>query len=84
MDAVGLGDLQPELNALSKEGEWDKLGSYIDDPFLDAFCTRGKPEDIAGKLKAKYGQYADRLAIYAPYSAPDEMWARIIAQLKSE
>ena len=83
MDAVGLGDLQPELNALSKEGKWDKLGAYIDDSFLEAFCTRGKPEEIAGKLKAKYGQYADRLAIYAPYAAPDEMWRKIISQLKS-
>jgi probable F420-dependent oxidoreductase len=84
MDAVGLGHLQPELNALSKEGKWDKLGNYIDATFLEAFCTSGKPEDIAGKLKAKYGKYADRLAIYAPYAAPDEMWRKIISQLKSE
>ncbi|MFL3656102.1 MAG: TIGR03617 family F420-dependent LLM class oxidoreductase, partial [Halioglobus sp.] len=30
MEAVGYGDLQPELNRLSKEGRWDELGSYID------------------------------------------------------
>ena len=83
MDAVGLGDLQPVLNALSKEGKWDELGNYINDDFIDAFCTRGKPEDIAGLLKAKYGNYADRLAIYAPYAAPDAMWKRIIQELKS-
>ncbi len=83
MEAVGLGDLQPRLNALSKEGKWDELGGYINEEFLDAFCTRGKPEDIAGMLKAKYGKYADRLAIYAPYAAPDEMWKKIIRQLKA-
>ncbi len=83
MDAVGLGDLQPVLNALSKEGKWDALGNYINDEFIDAFCTRGKPEDIAGLLKAKYGKYADRLAIYAPYAAPDAMWKKIIQDLKS-
>ena len=83
MAAVGLGDLQPKMNALSKQGKWDELGSYVDDHFVDAFCTRGKPEEIAGKLKAKYGDYADRLAIYAPYAAPDAMWKRIISDLKA-
>jgi probable F420-dependent oxidoreductase len=84
MTAVGLGDLQPTLNTLSKAGKWDELGKYINEDFLDAFCTRGKPDEIAGMLKAKYGKYADRLAIYAPYAAPDAMWKKIIAELKAD
>ena len=83
MEAVGYEDLQPELNALSKQGKWDALGSYIDDDFLEHFTTRGAPSEIAAKLKDKYGQYADRLAIYAPYAAPDDMWRKIIAELKN-
>ena len=83
MDAVGYGDLQPELNRLSKEGRWEQLGSHIDDAFLHAFATRGRPEEIAGKLRQKYGAHADRLAIYAPYAAPDAMWSSIIAELKA-
>ena len=83
MEAVGYEDLQPELNALSKQGKWDALGSYIDDDFLEHFTTRGSPEEIAAKLKDKYGKYADRLAIYAPYAAPDDMWRKIIVELKN-
>ncbi len=83
MEAVGYGDLQPELNRLSKEGKWDQLGAHIDEAFLDAFTTRGKPEEIPALLKQKYGPYADRLAVYAPYAAPDDMWAQILAELKS-
>ncbi len=83
MNAVGLGDLQPILNTLSKEGKWQELGTYINDDFLQAFCTRGKPDEIAGLLKEKYGKYADRLAIYAPYAAPDSMWKKIVGQLKN-
>src|SRR5690554_1008404 len=82
MDAIGMGDLQPTLNRLSKEGKWDALGGYIDEDFLEAFCTRGEPHEIADKLKEKYGDYADRLAIYAPYAAPDAMWKNIITALK--
>lgn len=83
MDAVGYGDLQPELNRLSKEGRWEELGSYIDEAFLEAFATIGKPGEIAAKLRHKYGAHADRLAIYAPYAAPDAMWSSIIADLKA-
>ena len=83
MEAIGRGDLQPELNRLSKAGRWQELGTHIDDAFLDAFTTRGAPNEIAGKLLAKYGAHADRLAIYAPYAAPDAMWKAIIAAIKS-
>ncbi len=82
MDAVGYGDLQPELNRLSKAGQWEELGKQIDDTFLEAFATIGEPGEIAAKLRQRYGEHADRLAIYAPYAAPDAMWADIIAELK--
>lgn len=83
MEAIGYGELQPELNRLSKEGRWDELGSYIDETFVEAFATVGEPGEIASKLKARYGGHADRLAIYAPYAAPDEMWRGILAELKA-
>jgi probable F420-dependent oxidoreductase len=84
MEAVGYGDLQPELNRLSKEGAWDELGQHIDADFLAAFTTCGEPHEIAAKLREKYGEHADRLAIYAPYAAPDSMWQSIIADLKGQ
>jgi probable F420-dependent oxidoreductase len=83
MEAVGYGDLQPELNRLSKEGRWEELGSHIDQAFLDAFTVSGAPDEISGRLLEKYGAFTDRLAIYAPYEAPDAMWAAIIAGLKA-
>ena len=82
MEAVGFEGLQPILNQLSKEGKWAELGNRIDDDFVDAFTTQGRPEEIAGKLREKYGPHADRLAIYAPYDAPDSMWREIISELK--
>ena len=82
MEAIGYGDLQPELNRLSKEGRWEELGEHIDQIFLDAFTTIGRPQEIAGKLREKYGAHADRLAIYAPYIAPDTMWSSILVALK--
>ena len=76
--------LRDELRAYFAQLMTPELGEHIDDDFLEAFTTRGAPEEIAGKLLAKYGQHADRLAIYAPYAAPDGMWKKIVEGLKRE
>jgi len=34
-------------------------------------------------LLDKYGSNADRLAIYAPYAAPDSVWKTVVAGLKT-
>ena len=35
LELHGWGDLQPELNRLSKQGEWVKMGELIDDDVLE-------------------------------------------------
>mgnify|MGYP003635504891 FL=1 len=82
MAAMGFGDLQPELNRLSKSGDWEALGEHIDDDFMEAFAVTAHPGDVAASLLARYGDCADRLAIYAPYDAPDAMWREILQDLK--
>src|SRR5262249_53394878 len=47
LDAHGWGDLQPELNKLSKVGQWAEMGKLIDDRMLDAFTVRAEPKDVA-------------------------------------
>ena len=59
------------------------MGQHIDDTFVEAFATVGEPQEIAAKLHARYGAHADRLAIYAPYAAPDAMWSEILQGLKA-
>lgn len=82
MDAIGYGDLQPVLNKLSKEGRWDEMSGLIDDGFIAAFATCGEPSQIASRLKAKYGDVATRLGIYAPYQSSPDVWPSVIRDLK--
>ncbi len=84
MTALGYGELQPELNIMSKEGRWDELATLVDDSFVDAFAIVAEPKDVAQQLHERYGDIADRVSIYAPYAAPDEMWANIIRDIKSQ
>ena len=80
LDSIGVGELQTELNVMSKQGRWAEMGSLITDDMLDAFGIVGPPEEIAGRLLARYGDIVDRTsAAYA--NLPKDARAKIIAEL---
>src|SRR5487761_2713948 len=70
LELHGWGDLQTELNALSKGGEWDEMGRRIPDEILETFAVRGTPEEIPGRLQGRFGDLIDRLSLYMPYGGP--------------
>ena len=71
LDVEGWGDLQPELNALSKTGDVMAMISLVDDAMVDTLAVRGTPEECAAELKRRFGDLADRVCCYFPgYDAP--------------
>ncbi len=83
LESIGRGELQKELNVLSKKGGWLEMAAAIDDELLDQIAVVGAREEIAGKLKARYGDWADRLSPVAPYSPDTDHWQDIVHQLGS-
>lgn len=73
LDASGWGDVQTNLNTLSKEGKWAEMASLVGDEMLDAIVLTGEPDEVAEKLRSRYGGVADRVAIYSPGAAPERM-----------
>ena len=67
LELHGWGDLQPELNTLSKRGEWEEMGRLIDDDVLNAFAVVGAPDEVPGLLQKRFGDLVDRLNFYTPY-----------------
>jgi probable F420-dependent oxidoreductase len=61
LDVHGWGDLQKELNALSKRGEWDAMGERITDEILEEFAIVAEPTKVAGALKTRWGGLVDRV-----------------------
>jgi len=62
----GWGDLQPELNTLSKQGKWDEMGLLITDDILDKFAVVGEPDEVIGKFKARFEGMVDRTTLSVP------------------
>ncbi|RSN64352.1 TIGR03617 family F420-dependent LLM class oxidoreductase [Actinomadura sp. WAC 06369] len=67
LDLHGYGDLQPELNTLSKQGKWREMTGLIGDDLLAEFAVTGAPEEIGPALRAKFGDVYDRVTLYTPY-----------------
>ncbi len=82
LELHGWGDLQTELNALSKQGEWVTMGELIDDEILNAFAVVAEPEQLGPELHARYGDVVDRISFYAPYKSDPERWDAVLASLK--
>jgi alkanesulfonate monooxygenase SsuD/methylene tetrahydromethanopterin reductase-like flavin-dependent oxidoreductase (luciferase family) len=67
LDVEGWGELQPELNALSKRGEWPQMAELITDEMVSTIAVHGTPEQCAREIVERYGQWADRVCAYFPY-----------------
>jgi probable F420-dependent oxidoreductase len=83
LELHGWGDLQSDLNRLSKQGEWVQMGELVDDEILGTFAVTGDPEEIPAKLLDRYGDVVDRISFYAPYKSDPERWSRVVEGFKS-
>ena len=83
LELHGWGDLQAELNVLSKRGEWQEMGRQIDDDVLNAFAVRGEPEEIPKLVVDRFGDVLDRVKFYAPYQSDPDRWKAVLAAFRA-
>ena len=71
LDSIGAGELQGELNSMSKQGRWQEMGNLITDDILSQFAVVDEPQNLAKELKRRYGDVMDRTSV-AYDSLPQE------------
>ena len=79
LELHGWGELQSELNTLSKRGEWVKMGELISDEVLEAFAVVCPLEKVASEVRARYEGLVDRFSFYAPYKVDPGLWKDVLA-----
>ena len=82
LECHGWGELQTDLNRMSKEGKWEEMGTLIDDEILNTFAVVGEPETIGPELHRRYGDVISRLSFYAPYAGNRDRWQRVIEDMR--
>ena len=60
LDAIGVAELQTDLNQLSKQGRWQEMGTLISDDILNEFAVVGEPHELVEKIRTRYGEFVDR------------------------
>ena len=82
LELHGWGELQTELNALSKQGKWAEMGELIEPDVLEAFAITGEPSDVAPRLRERFGTAVDRISFYMPYAGNGEVAQTILDGLR--
>lgn len=82
LDHHGFGHLHPGLHAASRRGEWEAMGTAIDDDVLATYCVVEPPERVAAEVLRRYGGLADRVSFY--YLGAGRIdWKPIVAELQA-
>ncbi len=77
LEIHGWGDLQPELNALSKQGRWEEMGKLIDDDVLHTIAACGTPAEVAAHIRDRVDGISDQICLYQPGPVlAGERWPR--------
>ena len=72
LELHGWGELQTELNTLSKKGAWEQMSGLIDDEVVGTFAVVSPPDEVARILRARFGDIVTRVTFYAPYQIEHE------------
>jgi probable F420-dependent oxidoreductase len=82
LEVEGWADLQPELNRLSKVGEYAKMRALITDDMVARLGVVGTPSECAAEIGRRYGEYASDVCCYFPgYEPQAAQLAELIDEL---
>jgi probable F420-dependent oxidoreductase len=77
LDVHGWGDLQGELQALTRAGRWSELPAAVPDEVLDAVALLGSPADVAVGLRQRFPRCA-RVALSTPHPVSTSLLAELV------
>ncbi|QNI06056.1 TIGR03617 family F420-dependent LLM class oxidoreductase [Mycobacterium kubicae] len=80
--AHGWEDLQPELNAMSKQGRWQEMGGLISDEMMRTLAACGTPAEIAAYIRDRVDGVSDTVCLYQPAPIGFSTLAEIIDRLQ--
>ena len=83
LDCHGWGDLQQELNVLSKRGAWLEMAGRIPDEVVEEVAIVGPRAAVADRIHERYGAFAARVSPVAPFMPDPDAMAAIVSDLRS-
>lgn len=69
-EAHGWGSLVDELHGLSVQQRWEEMPKYVTDEVLETIALVGPYDEVAQKIKRRYGDFATRIEVALPLRSP--------------
>lgn len=84
MEAHGWGETVDRLHRLSLQGKWDEMAKLITDEMLETYATIGTYDEIADRLRERYGGLVTSVAVNLPLETPAdrELAREVIGRIK--
>ena len=83
LELHGWGELQDELRAMTKRGEWDRMSELVSDELVETFAVVGTPEEAVAEIKRRYGEIATRITLQLPPEHDEQRWRGLFDALRS-
>lgn len=87
LEAEGRAETADALHALSVSRDpdrWRAMGALIDDPLVEAFAVvEDDPLAVPERIRARYGDLADRVVVEPPDGVDPSAWSAAIARAAS-
>ena len=82
LDEHGLGELQPELRRLSKQGRWEEMARCVDDDLLEQIAVCAPLDRLAERVSARCREQVERVSLIAPGAGDQPEWQDVIRALQ--
>ncbi|MCR9093210.1 MAG: TIGR03617 family F420-dependent LLM class oxidoreductase [bacterium] len=83
LECHGWGDLQEELNALTKQGRWGDMSALVSDELLEAIAVCAPIGEVAKAVEARAQGRADRVSLVAHFTRDPEIWDDVVRDLSA-
>jgi probable F420-dependent oxidoreductase len=83
LETHGWGDLQPELNALSKRGQWREMAGLVTDEMLETLAVCCPMGEVARRVRERAAGVAERVSLVAHWARDPEPWADVVRELRA-
>jgi probable F420-dependent oxidoreductase len=81
LECHGWGELQPELNAMTKLGKWGEMNGLISDELIDEIAVCAPIGEVAKKVRERCLGRADRVSLVAHWTRDPDLWDDVIRDL---
>jgi probable F420-dependent oxidoreductase len=83
LELHGWGELQDQLNSMTKDEMWNRLNEVIPPEVVDAFAVIGTPEEVVEELRGRFGDVVSRIQLNLPADIDPDRRTELLEVLRA-